>query len=413
MRVDHKAKLVSDADRCVMCGLCSPSCPTYLKTRNEAESPRGRVALINAFASGQLAVTARLLAHVESCLLCRACEAICPSGVEVTALIDRARAEVATDRHRSQRQRVFDLVLNNPRWLRLSGRALRWGERSGLRAFARYSGAMKATGLNTVDDRLPEIPAQLRLRRYYPAAGEPRGDVAMFRGCATAVLDMATLLDATHVLNRLGINVHVPPDQVCCGALHHHDGAPEVAESMAKKNVRAFDQQNVDAIVSVASGCTAMLADYETLWHGVAGTPAFASKVTDINRFLIQTSWPAGTVVAPLRKRVAVHLPCSQAFGLSDATSTAELLRKIPDVDLVALPGNKICCGAAGSHMLTHSDMADALLADKLAELKKIAPDILVTSNIGCALHFRHGLKNAGLDVEVLHPVALLRRQMT
>lgn len=412
MLFDDKAKLIADADRCVMCGLCSPRCPTYQKTRDEAESPRGRIALISALAGGQLPVTTRLQAHVDSCLLCGACESACPSGAPVTALIDRARAAMTAGRQRSWRARLVDRALSRPGPMRLAGQILRWGERSGLRRLARYGGATTAVGLDIADARLPEIPARPRLHHRYPAAGQARGDVALFRGCASTVFDTATLLDAVHVLNRLGINVHIPSDQVCCGALHQHNGAPQIAAGMARQNIQAFGRQKIDAITGIASGCTVMLADYRTVWNGAPGAADFAGRVRDINRFLVTLAWPADAGIAPLRKRVAIHVPCSQAFGLRDAASTVELLEKIPDVELVELPGSEICCGAAGTHMLTHGEMADALRADKLAALARIAPDILVTSNIGCALHFRHGMRQAGLDIEVLHPVALLRRQM-
>ena len=397
-----------------MCGLCSPHCPTYLKTRDEGESPRGRIALINALVNKQLPPTPQLGAHLDNCLLCRSCEVVCPAGVPMASLIDRIRAvqRATSARHKKGiGQRLLDVSLARPWLLRIAGKALRVYERSGIRHIARHTGLINWAGLSRIDALLPAIPAQRRWQLFYPAQGRERGIVALFTGCATGLLDNATLMAAIRVLNRLGVGVHVPRGQVCCGALHQHRGEPEIAQRLAGENMHAFSATGNLPVVGVASGCTAMLLDYRHLAYGDSAA-MFSRRISDINHFLIDLDWPNDVTVEPLRKRVAVHLPCSMTNTLRDHTSPFELLHRIPGAEIVELPNNRLCCGAAGSYMVEHPVMADALLGDKLDQLQQLKPDILMTENIGCALHFRQGLKQRGLDIEVMHPVALLQRQL-
>lgn len=410
MQIAPSADVLANADRCVLCGLCTPRCPTYIKTRDEAESPRGRVALISAAFNHALPITPRLKAHVDSCLSCRACEAACPAGVNVTDLVDEARAAMAAGQKRSASERLTDRILGSARWLHWSAKVLRLVEKSRVRRIARHAGLLKLLRLDAADARLPAIPSQPVLRHFYAARGTQRAEVALFRGCATGLFDTQTLLDAIHVLNRLGIGVHVPAAQACCGALHQHSGATSTAAALAQQNVTAFAAVNTNTIVGVATGCVSMLVDYRK--SNDAPAVAFAGKIMDINAYLAQLDWPADVTLAPMRARIAVHLPCSQRFGLRDNTSTFTLLKKIPEADIVALPGNDVCCGAAGAHMLTQTAMADALLIDKLDSLDGVGADVLVTSNIGCALHFRQGLQRSGKPLDVVHPVTLLRRQL-
>ena len=179
--------------------------------------------------------------------------------------------------------------------------------------------------------------------------------------------------------------------------------------------IARFTSFSLEAKHSLKTQARLALVVTFSLFHAVYGRASaavFSRRVFDISRFLVQLDWPDDVAVEPLRKRIAVHLPCSMANTLRDNSSTTELLRRIPGADIVELPDNRLCCGAAGSYMVEHPIMADALLGDKLDYLQQLKPDILTTANIGCALHFRHGLKQRGLATEVMHPVALLERQL-
>jgi len=405
--------LLKYTDRCVKCGLCLPHCPTYGKTQNEGESPRGRIALIEGLANGRLALTPHLEAHLDSCLACRACENVCPSEVQYGTIIDAGRALVAAQRPPSAHEKLLNGVITHPSLLRLGARLLRFYQHTGLRSLVRGSGLLKLTGMTRFDALLPPVPAVRTLQEYYPPLGtDKRGDVALFTGCVASVIDPGTLNAAIRLLTACGYGVHVPRAQSCCGALHMHSGAPQQAHALAMQNLEAFNGLKIDAIISTASGCGAPLAEYYKMDASDERLKKFSEKVRDISEFLASIPWPENVTFAPLEQRVAVHESCSLRHVLHQHAHPYTLLHKIPGIDVVALPGNAQCCGAAGTYMITQPVMADALRKDKLAALKDSAAQLLVTSNIGCALHIAAGLRETGQEIEVIHPVTLLARQL-
>lgn len=399
-----------------MCGLCLPHCPTYLKTRDEGESPRGRIALIQGLASGRLELSARLEAHLDHCLGCRACEAACPSGVPYGELIDAVRADIESRRARPLAQRVVrnlleGLVLDKRRG-RMLGALLRAYRGSGLQRLLRRTGLLSRFGLAALDRLVNPFPVPRPWRPYYPPQTEERGQVALFTGCVADAVDQATLRATVSVLTRLGIGVHVPPSQACCGALHLHAGKPEEARALARRNLAAFTPLHVDAVLFAAASCGAQLTEYPRLLDEDGQAAGFSATVKDVIQFLNSLEWPEQVRLAPLPVRVAVHEPCSVIHVLRQRGQAQALLSRIPGIELVPLPENNRCCGAAGSYMITQPEMAQTLLADKLAHIRRTAPAILATSNLGCALHLQAGIREAGLDIEVVHPVALIARQM-
>ena len=390
-----------------MCGMCLPHCPTYQISRDEGESPRGRISLIQGLASGRLELNARLETHLDHCLGCRACEAVCPSGVSYGEIIDGGRALMHGLDETMPALRLLNSLVPRPRRLRLAGRILRLLQRSGLQVLARGTGITRAMGLARLDALLPPLAPLPAWQDYYPPVGKQRGTVALFLGCFAEFTDRHTLDATVHILTRFGYGIHIPRRQTCCGALHLHQGDRRIAQHLADCNAAAFNTLQVDAIINTASGCGATLAEYPR-----NDFPPLDAPVRDINTFLADLPWPEETRLAPLTKRVAVHDPCSLSHVLHQAKSPYQLLAQIPNLDLIPLPDNQRCCGAAGSYMLTEPEIADRLRDDKIAPLRKLDADILVTSNLGCALHLRAGIRAAGLNVEVMHPVALLAQQL-
>jgi glycolate oxidase iron-sulfur subunit len=234
----------------------------------------------------------------------------------------------------------------------------------------------------------------------------------LFTGCVTASLDRQTLMATIQVLNILGYDVHVPGRQVCCGALYQHAGEMQKACALMRTNVQVFDDAQVDAIISTASGCGAMLAEYPACLPEDVAAQSFAGKIRDINHFVLQSQWPPSAILAPLEADVAVHTPCTLTNVLGHADSSLRLLERIPGVRPYALPENDFCCGAAGIYFLTQPAMANTLRARKLDALARMRPSMLATSNVGCALHLQHGVRERRLSIEVLHPVVLLARQL-
>jgi len=405
------------ADRCVACGLCLPLCPTYRKTRNEAESPRGRIALMRALANGELALTTGLISHLELCLACGACEKACPSHVAYGRLINASRASILFNHPLPFYQRwahhiALGILTGETSALRGIGKFLRFCQQSGLLWLLRIAGALRLLGIAKLEAELPPIRRQVPWLPFYPSYGESRSDVALFTGCVANITDRETLEATIRVLNHFGYSVHVPPDQGCCGALHQHGGEPDKARSLMRRNIHAFPAGEMDAIITTASGCAATLGGYGQLLEDEAPARTFSSRIFDISQFLVGNTWPEHVSLNPLKKRIAVHDPCTLVNALRQPDKPYELLNKIPGAEIIPLPENNLCCGAAGAYHLRQPEMAESLRADKIEHLKRLGPDILATSNVGCAMYLAAGIREAGLDVEVLHPIVLLERQL-
>ncbi len=405
--------LLKAADQCVMCGMCLPACPTYQLTLNEAESPRGRISLIQALLRHKLALDETLGQHLDSCLTCRACEAICPSGVPYGRLIDGVRI-IQREASKKPDWRMEKLLETTaaPEKLRAAGKMLRLAQWSGADKLLR-AGLSLAGKEDLWQEMIPaRLPAHQPWDGVYPAQGAKQGTVALFTGCIADLVDQQTLRDTLTLLTRCGYEVIVPKAQTCCGALHTHAGDIERGRQLAAQNLAAFDPGTVDAIVFAATGCGAHLVDYGRFEPDDARARAFAAKTIDAMAFLQQHGLTELTF-KPLPRRIAIHTPCTQRNALKQAQLPFTLLARIPEAELIALPGNEVCCGAAGSYMLEHPQTANALRAQKLQALAATAPDLLVTSNIGCGLHLQAGLTQQGRELEILHPLSLLARQLS
>ncbi|MEE8342702.1 MAG: heterodisulfide reductase-related iron-sulfur binding cluster [Gammaproteobacteria bacterium] len=410
---------LSATDQCVMCGLCLPHCPTYEETRDEGESPRGRIALMQALQAGTLKDNARLALHLERCLGCRACEAMCPSQVPFGALMDQARQVLHNNNVGSKRwlhRVIADGLVSHPERLRVATRLLRFYQRSGLRFLARRSGLLSLLGAQRLDQLLPDLAPVGRWRSYYPAVTAERGQVALFLGCIAQMVDTETHTSAIRILNQFGYGVHIPQGQSCCGALQQHDGRLQAARRLAQTNLIAFQNLEVDAILSTASGCGAQLAEYSRMGFAeprlAQQAAAFSGRVQDISAFLAGMDWPAGVEFAPLPARVAVHEPCTLRNVLKQGNAPHRLLQCIPEIELLSIADKGDCCGAAGSYFLTQPGMADRLLKHRLDALEKVRPDLVTTANVGCALYLQAGLRQRKLTLEVIHPVVLIDRQL-
>lgn len=371
---------------------------------------------MQALARGDLALNEKMETHLAHCLACRACEKACPSNVAYGRLIDSTRALIETRRARSPwqnwlRRTAFGL-LEHPKKLAQLGRWLRLYQRSGLRQLARTTGMLRLLGLGKLDAALPRLPDQPSFQPFYPAQGKRTGQVALLTGCVASLADSATLSANIRLLTLFGYDVHLPADQTCCGALHQHNGEPEKAGALMRRNIRAFAADQLDAVISTASGCGAMLREYPIFLPGDKDAQSFAHKAQDISQFLVGIPWPSSLRLRPLHKRVAVHDPCTLVNVLRQEDKPYALLNRIPGIEMVPLPDNHQCCGAAGAYHLSQPELAQRLRAEKIEHLRRLAPDILATSNIGCAMYLAAGLRESGLVIEVVHPVVLIERQL-
>ncbi len=390
----------------MLCGLCLPHCPTYRVTQDENESPRGRISLMRAAASGALPLTETLAAHLSRCLGCRACERVCPSGVRYGQLIEAGRALSSRARPPGALARLGLRVIQHSRRLRAVGSALRAYQRSGLQRLARASGLLRRLHLQAMEAQLPPLPAAQALQSRYPAQGAQRGRVALFTGCVAQVVDADTLAAAIRLLTAFGYEVLVPDGQTCCGALHREAGDTTGAQQLRNRNAAAFRLPAVEAIISLASGCGIALAEDRNDSDGLT------APVLDIHQFLDGKPLPATYRLAALAQTVIVHDPCSLRNGLRAEQSVYRLLARIPEVRLQPLPENHLCCGGAGAYALREPAMAGILRDAKLQQLAPLQPQILVSANIGCALHLNAGLRERGINLPVLHPAVVFERQL-
>lgn len=390
-----KNELLTIADSCVKCGICSPHCPTYTHTQNENESPRGRIALIQAWAGGHLPITENLLEHIDNCLLCRACEKACPAVVPYAKLIDDFRTQIHGEQSAPLSVKLVKAVAENKSVQQVAKSALRFYQQKNLQKTARLLHLPSLFGLGKLERLVPTLQESNTLQNYYSAKNEVKGDVGLFVGCMGELFDFETVTAAIQVLTHIGFNVHLPENQTCCGALALHDGDAKTAQNLATQNQSAFADKNLQAIITIASGCGSTLKDY-------------AQNVMDISHFLAQFELN----LKPLATTIRVHSPCTLKNVLKTDKSVLKLLKQIPDTNISSLPETTQCCGAAGAYSLKHEKMAQTLLNELLETALEKPAEYLVSSNIGCGLHIAAGLKEREENLQVVHPIVLIAKQL-
>jgi glycolate oxidase iron-sulfur subunit len=400
----------ADLSQCVHCGLCLQNCPTYLQTGFEAESPRGRIHLIQALNEGRVEPTADYREHIELCLVCRNCESVCPSGVPFGRIMESARAQLYDRTKLSLAERIFRRLaftelLPHAGRLRAMFGALLIYQRSGLRRLVRASGLLPGP-LAEAESLLPDLPAPFLPRwEVYPALGPVRYRVGLFTGCVMPLVYGPVHAATLRVLRLNGCEVHVPSRQVCCGALNVHGGEQTVARALAEQNVRAFAGRGLDAIVVNSAGCGATMKDYT----GLVDTPAaaeFEHRTRDVTEFL------ASIELVPFRRDVRRVVTLQESCHLVHAQRVKDAPRKL----LAALPGLTLrdmvhpglCCGSAGLYMLTEREMSARILDDKMADIASTGAATVVTANPGCMMQLQRGLQRSGLEGEVKHIIELV-----
>ncbi|MFW2441074.1 MAG: (Fe-S)-binding protein [Arenicellales bacterium] len=390
-----KIFIIAEAGRCVACNLCLPYCPTYQLARLETESPRGRISMLSAMASDQLPATDHLNDLIHRCLLCRACETHCPSSVSFTRLMDKGRhllrqkLEPASIKSRIT-SKLIDFSLRNPEWIRVA---------------ARFSWLLplvpKTADQRKASDYLQSNHQHRRWQLEYPATVAGKR-VSLFLGCVSRSVDGRTLDDAIYVLNRIGYSVIIPSQQSCCGALSLHAGREKEAIRMMQKNIHAFAFSETP-VIHTASGCGASLTSYKD--H--LSDNGFSSRIDEISQF-IDSHWPDTLKPGSEELAVLLHTPCSMESSTADANAPFRLLSRFSKLDIRLVNSPYSCCGAAGTKMLTDLKVSSSLREPVLGQIAGDMPDAVLTSNIGCALHLSEGLRKAGINIPVRHPISLV-----
>ena len=377
------------------CGLCLNDCPTYRIIGDEADSPRGRIQLIRDLMRTTGVPDASTVAHIDACLVCRACETACPSLVPFGRIMEGAREEIA---HRRPAGRVRALLVDlvtHPRLLAAAALLAALYDRSGVRRLLR----------RILPRRLAEMDALLPAAEGAPYRPIPRADadVQLFAGCVMRASFGDTQRSTLAVLERGGLRVGSPADQVCCGALHAHSGLGDRSRELARANLAAFADGDTPIAVT-AAGCGAHLRAYGELLGG-EDAHRFAARVRDASE--IATAEGARRALArPLR--VAYQDACHLAHGQRVRKEPRDLLRAIDGVTLVPIADAERCCGSAGVYNLTHPEIARELQQQKVSAVLAARPDVVVSANPGCILQIRAGLDTAGARLPVVHLMRFL-----
>ena len=401
---------------CIHCGLCLEACPTYVITGNENDGPRGRIYLMRAVAEGRLENTSTAFAtHIDRCLGCRACEQVCPAGVEYGQLLEASREELLESQPKSD--------LSN-KLLRFVLRYV-WLSKTRLRLFFTASRLFRDLGLARLllKSRLarlisPRAEFGLALlessRGISHAKAQRRNErgkdktVLMFIGCVGEGLFAGVNRATERVLHANNFNVSTPSEQGCCGALHAHAGDLEGARKLARQNIAAFNSDT--PIVTNAGGCGAMLTTYAHLFANdkeLAELAAnFSARVRDVSQQLATVEMR--TAPSPVDTPVTYDTSCHLLYGQRSGETSERMLRTVTGDNFVALNGTERCCGAAGIYNLMQPEMSQRVLQEKLDHIKSTHAAILATGNPGCQMHIGAGACLSQMELKVCHPIELV-----
>jgi len=413
----------SVVQQCMHCGLCLPTCPTYSATKQERNSPRGRIALMRAIADDRLDLTRNFAEEMYFCLGCLACMTACPAGVNYAELFEHARAAseesgvLRSPKRNFIRYFTVHWLFMDLARLRLLGRLLRLYQKLGFQSLLRKSGILKLLPrrLQELEAMTPTIQARFSaelIAPVTPARGQKRYRVAMLVGCAQDLIFSNINRDTVEVLAEHGCEVITPLRQQCCGSLHAHNGELELARRLARQAIDQISPADFDAIITNAGGCGSHLKHYS---HLLAHDPAYApraalwdAKVKDIHEWLAAIGLQTPRNDHAPSQRVTYHESCHLCHGQKITTQPRQLLRAIPNLTLVELGESSWCCGSAGIYNIIQPEMANELLDRKLQHIAQTGAAVVATGNPGCLLQLVNGAKQKKLPLQVVHPITLL-----
>ena len=402
---------------CVHCGMCLSSCPTYRVTGQEMSSPRGRLWMMSAVTDGRLDLLDPAFdEQMYQCLNCRACEAVCPSGVQYGPVVEASRAQLEQHRPRPLWQRALrgatlGFTFANDRRFRAAMGATKLYQRSGLSFLTRRLGILRLLKLEEAEALLP----RLRSRFLVPGkerwtVSSPRGTARLFNGCVMSTVFADTNRATGRVLAHNRINTDVPVGQQCCGALQVHSGMFEEARRLARQNIDAFHGTGDEPIIINAAGCGAALKEYGHLLKDdpdyADRAKAFSARVKDITEYLGGIDLVPPT--KPINRTVTYQEPCHLAHAQRITAQPRTLLGSVPGLKLVEMRESALCCGSAGIYNILRKEMADQLGDRKALNTAATGAEEVVTANPGCYLQLQASLRRNGSPMRVRHIVELL-----
>lgn len=409
---------------CMRCGFCLPTCPTYIESGyQETHSPRGRIALMKAVVDGLIEPDEDFEKSLNMCLGCRACEPVCPSGVNYGQLLEEARDIVSQNKKYSLpiriiRKTVFEGLFPHHNRMRTLTGLLSMYQRSGMQKVVQKSGMMNLfpESLATMEKVLPRVPTKKEMKNR-PDHLEPIGvrtkKVAFFSGCLMDTMFMKTNDATMKLLQIAGCEIVIPKSQACCGALHAHSGEKVGSKELAKRNIVAFEEIGVDYIITNAGGCGAFLVDYDHLlkddpeWSERA--IIFKNKIKDISTILVELEFHKRELKLP-SQIITYQDSCHLRNVMKTAAEPRLLLGAIHGVNFCEMPNADSCCGSAGIYNIIESEMSMKILDSKMENVKATDAKTIVTANPGCLLQMKLGIEREGLSdrMRAVHIVDLL-----
>lgn len=393
------------------CGACMAVCPTYQATGEEAMVARGRLRLVEAVLDGQLGLTGGLAERISKCIGCHACESVCPSGVDVVEVLLATRAELAASgRHRILSRAATRRAIGGEQGV--PPYALRLLATMEQAAYAKMPGFRllpywRPGGKRSFPAMQPKPLTELLPERSTPEKAV--GRVAFYPGCAINLFYPATGLALVEVLNGAGIEVIVPRSWHCCGLPFRSLGDAATARLMAEANLQAMSGLEVDAIVTACSTCAlALRRDLPRLLEGRDDAAALAGSVMDVHEYLATLDSPLSLAGPDETVRVTYHDPCHLRWGLEVTEEPREIIRQLPGVEYVEMPGGGGCCGGGGFFSLFHYDLSLKIGNRRAEDIAATGAQVVATGCPGCRTHLTDVLRRSGSQVRVVHTVELM-----
>ena len=393
--------------KCVHCGMCNATCPTYLINGDELDGPRGRIYLIKDMLENNKPANEKVVKHIDRCLSCYACMTTCPSGVNYMHLIDHGRNHVESTYKRPLFDRILrsilSFVLPNATIFRIVAHLTK-----PLKVISFIFPSFIKNSLKLMPFSLPK--KQLPEKKIYTTSIEKTiARVALLTGCVQKVISPQINESTIRLLNRHGVEVIVIPEIECCGSLNHHLGKKNLAQKSFKKNINAWYDEYInnglDAIISNTSGCGTTLKDYEFIFRNDKNMKKKSKKISELTKDV--TEFLNDNLKLEFKKeknkfRIAYHSPCSMQHGQRVHKQPIDLIKKTGH-EVLDIPNGHICCGSAGTYNILQQEIANTLLKEKIANIKKVTPDFISTGNIGCMTQIANGT-----SIPIVHTVEVI-----
>ena len=442
--------------QCIHCGMCLATCPTYDITKLERSSPRGRIKMIKSVARGEMEMSKIFADEMNFCLDCQACETACPAGVKYGRMVETARVVIDNTKYVSKtsvflKRFALRKIVASRNGLKIASRLLRFYQKIGLQKLVRATGVLKLFSKNlaeieTLSPTIADKFSDTQIKEIEMPKGEVKYKTAFHFGCLMNTMFADINIDTIDVLKECGCKIITPQDQVCCGSLMGHNGDMDFALKLARKNIDAFDKHDYDYLISNSAGCGAFMKDYA---HLLEDDPAYAekakrfsSKVKDVMEFFseqkpelnfrtvisksaaVDSTEKSGITdlkqISPSGRNdnqkenqfVTYHDACHLIHAQKVSTQPREVIKSLPGIKYTELEEASWCCGSAGIYNVVRYDDAVKQLERKMNNIKNTKAKIVLTGNPGCMGQIKHGTQKFNVDVEVLHPVTLIKRML-